>query len=60
MSLTTFKSDITVQGVVQGNLIVGDTDVGKAAKMFMWWMQTYHPEIEEQFNAVEDTKRGTE
>lgn len=33
------------------------TDVGKAAKMFMWWMQTYHPELEEQFNAVEDTKR---
>lgn len=35
-------------------------DLGKAAKMFMWWVQTYHPEIEKEFDAVEDTKREAE
>jgi len=57
---TTVTAPLTI--TKEGSILVQDdvgetTDVGKAAKMFMWWMQTYHPELEEQFNAVEDTKR---
>ena len=56
----TFNAPVTI--TKEGSILVQDnvgetTDVGKAAKMFMWWMQTYYPELEEQFNAVEDTKR---
>lgn len=50
---TTFKSSVMLEDSL------GDiTDMGRAAKMFMWWMQTYHPELEFEFDAVEDTKRG--
>lgn len=57
MSLTTIKSNLAIEGTVQGRLIVEGLDVGQASKMFMWWVRTYHPEIEEQFNAVEDITR---
>jgi KaiC/GvpD/RAD55 family RecA-like ATPase len=32
-------------------------DLTKQIKMFMWYMQAYHPEAIEEFNAVEDIKR---
>lgn len=32
-------------------------DLTKQIKMFMWFMQVYHPEAIEEFNAVEDIKR---
>lgn len=50
---TLFKSKVMFEDEL------GDTtDMSRAAKMFMWWMRTYHPELEQQFDAVEDTKRG--
>ena len=50
---------LTKDGLLEVEDATGEvTNIGRAAKMFMWWMQTYHPEIEEQFDAVEDTKRG--
>ena len=47
----------------EGSIIIQDpatgeeTDVGKATRMFMWWMQTYNPKAIEEFNAIEDIKR---
>lgn len=32
-------------------------DLTKQIRMFMWWMQVYHPEAIEEFNAIEDIKR---
>lgn len=61
VSNSTFNKPITI--TKEGSILVEDqvgetTDIGRAAKMFMWWMQTYHPELEFEFDAVEDTKRG--
>lgn len=64
-STTAMATSITAPVTLtkEGKLLVEDdvgekTDVGQAAKMFMWWMRTYYPEAEQQFHAVEDIKRG--
>jgi hypothetical protein len=61
MTTTSITAPVTL--TKEGRLLVEDgvgevTDIGKAAKMFMWYVQTYHPHIEHEFQAVEDTKEN--
>jgi len=39
-------------------LTVGDLDVGRTCKMFMWYMETYHPKAIHEFKCIEDIEKG--
>lgn len=38
-------------------LTVGDIDVGQTLKMLVWFIQAYHPNVLEEFKAIEDIKK---
>ena len=39
-------------------LTVDDMDVGRACKMFMWYMEAYHPKAIHEFKCIEDIEKG--
>ena len=71
MSVTMMKGtgNITIGGATTGivtvaspmqttnKLTIGDLDIGRTCKMFLWYLQAYHPEAIDQFKAIEDIQR---
>jgi hypothetical protein len=51
---------VTVASPMQATttLTVGDIDVGRACKMFMWYIEAYHPEAIHEFKCIEDIQKG--
>ena len=39
------------------SLTVDGIDVGKAAKMFMWYIEAYHPEAMHEFKCIQDIEK---
>ena len=72
MSVTMMKGtgNITLGGATTGivtvaspmhttnKLTIGELDVGRTVEMFLWWIETYHPEAMNEFKAIEDIKRS--
>jgi hypothetical protein len=60
---TTSTTGTVTLSKVKAPLVIKDekgeeVEVAKWTKMFKWYVQTYHPHIEHEFQAVEDTKEN--
>lgn len=55
----TSTTGITVNSPMQTTkkLYVEDIDVGQTLKMLVWFIQAYHPNVLEEFKAIEDIKK---
>jgi hypothetical protein len=38
-------------------LTVDDIDVGRSLRMLLWFIEAYHPNVLEEFKAIEDIKK---
>ena len=38
-------------------MTIGDIDVGRTLKMLIWFLEVHHPNVFEEFKAIEDIKK---
>lgn len=56
-SNSTGNLTVTAPMHTTSKLTIGDMDVGRSLKMFMWYLEVYHPEVIHQFKCIEDIEK---
>jgi hypothetical protein len=57
-TITLTSNDIQFNAPIKGTIVVGDMDVKETLDLFMFFIQSRHPEVINEFNAIKKIKES--